>query len=440
MRPFPQGTVRNDSPSAVKEMMHNFSRRAFLKTAGVSIAMPIFDSTPRLLKADVGSERPRRRMVLIDFGLGLHPQNLFPKKSGFDYELTPYLDVLRDFRRDFTVISGVSHPDVDGSHAAMKSFLTAAPKPTSSNFKNSISADQLAAEKIGPVTRFRSLTLTLSSGGLSYSRSGVEIPAEGRPSQLYAKMFLDGNAQDKQKQIQRLKDGRSVMDTVLDQARQIRKQLGSGDGDKLDQYLTAVRETEQSLLKSQAWELKPKPVVDVPAPNDINNGLDIIGRERQMYQMMYLAIQTDSTRLITLLNAGMNAVPLIEGVTQDYHNLSHHGQDPARLAELKIIEVAQLKLFAEFLNKLAATKEEGRSLLDETMVMLGSDLGNGSNHDNHNLPIILAGGGFRHGQHLAFDQKKNTPLANLFVSMLQRLGLEIDKFASSTGTMTGLDA
>jgi Protein of unknown function (DUF1552) len=421
-------------------MRQKMNRRVFLKGAGISIALPLLGSRGHSLRADGGPGNLRRRMVLIDFGLGLHAQNLFPKKSGFDYESTPYLDVLKDFRSNLTVISGVSHPDVDGGHLARKSFLTGAPKPLSPSFKNSISVDQVAAEQLGNETRFRSLALTLTpQSGLSFSRSGVEVPAESRPSQVFAKLFLDGNAKEKQKRIQQLRDGRSVMDSVLDQARSMRNRLGTKEAETLDQYLTAVRETEQSLVKAAAWDFKKKPFVDVSAPQDINNPADIVGRERLMYQMMHLAIQTDSTRVISFYNPGINAVPLISGVTQDYHNLSHHGQDPSRLAELKIIELEQLKLFAEFLEKLAATKEEGKSLLESTMVMLGSDLGNASSHDNHNLPIILAGGGFRHGRHLAFDQRQNYPLANLFVLMLQRLGLEIEKFASSTGTMSGID-
>ena len=133
-------------------------------------------------------------------------------------------------------------------------------------------------------------------------------------------------------------------------------------------------------------------------------------------------------------------MPPIPGVTQDYHNLSHHGQDAERLAQLKVVELQQMKVFAEFLGKLRGTQEVGGTLLGNTMVLLGSDLENASSHDNHNLPIILAGGGFKHGQHLAFDKTNNYPLPNLFISMLQRLGLETDKFASSTGSMTGIEA
>ena len=415
-------------------------RRTFLRGAGVAMSLPLLDAMLPS-RARAAAAPPRRRMVLIDLGFGLHAPNLFPKTTGRDYELTPYLEVIRDFRDDFTIISGASHPDVDGGHLAAKSFLTAAPKPTSANFKNSISLDQLAAEQIGLQTRFASLTLTLMDGrGLSYSRSGVEVPAEGRPSQLFAKLFLDGKPQEKQRQVQRLKDGQSVMDVVLGKAQAIERRLGARDREKLDQYFTAVRATEQRLIKAEAWEQKPKPHVDAPPPSDITNTADVIGRARLMFDMVHLALATDSTRLITFYNPGVNAVPPIAGVTQDYHNLSHHGQDEERLAQLKVVELEQMKIFAEFLAKLRDGHEGEGTLLDETMVLLSSDLGNGNSHDNRNLPVILAGGGFRHGQHLAFDANNNYPLPNLFVTMLQRLGIETDRFATSTCTMRGLEA
>lgn len=417
--------------------MPSLNRRTFLKGAGVALSLPLLDAMVPVRAAE--ALLAKRRMVLIDLGFGLHAPNLFPTKAGKDYESTPYLDVLREYREQFTIISGTSHPDVDGGHHAAKSFLTCAPKPTSASFKNSISLDQFAAEKIGPETRFSSLTLSLMDGrGISYSRSGGEIPSDAKPSQLFAKLFLEGKPDEKQRQVERLKDGQSVMDAVLEKAKSMQMRVSPRDRDRLDQYFTAVRATEARLVKAEAWEQKPKPQVDAKPPQDIANGADVIGRSRLMFDMMHLALQTDSTRIITLYNPGMNAVPPIPGVTQDYHNLSHHGQDEKRLAELKIVELLQMQVFAEFLDKLKKTKEADGTLLDRSMVMLGSDLGNASSHDNHNLPIILAGGGFKHGQHLAFDTANNYPLPNLFVSMLQRLGLEVDKFASSTGTMTGL--
>lgn len=416
-------------------------RRTFLRGAGVAMALPLLDAMrPAIGRAAQASEsKPRRRMVMIDLGFGLHAPNLFPEKAGRDYETTPYLDAIQDFREQFTIISGTSHPDVDGGHHAAKSFLTAAPKPTAANFKNTISLDQFAAEQIGLETRFASLTLSMSSGrGLSYSRSGVELPSESRPSQLFARLFLEGKPEEKQRQMQRLQDGRSVMDAVLENARRMQQRLGARDREKLDQYFSAVRATEQRLVKSQDWELRPKPRVDAAAPQDISNTADVIGRAKLMFDMTCLALETDSTRIVTLYNPGVNAVPPIAGVTQDYHNLSHHGRDEERLAQLKIVELEQMRIFGEFLGKLRDAQEDGAPLLDRTMVLLGSDLGNGSSHDNHNLPILVAGGGFRHGQHLAFDRDNNYPLPNLFVSMLQQLGLEVDRFASSTGTMTGL--
>lgn len=418
----------------------NLDRRGFLKAAGVALALPVMDVSPLRVSAQSKSEPPRRRMVLIDLTFGLHAPNFFPKKAGRDYELTPYLQVLKEFRNDFTVISGVSHPEVDGGHMARVSFLTAAPRPLSPSFKNSISVDQVAAARIGDKTRFSSLSLSSLTGtSISFTHTGVEIPPDRSPAALFAKLFLDGTEQERQRQIQKLKDGQSVMDSVLDQAKRMQKRMGTSHGEKLDQYFTAVRETEQALLKSEAWQLKPKAKVNVPPPKDITDSSDIIGRSRLMYDLMHLALQTDSTRLITFLNSGINGVPVIDGVTQDYHALSHHAQVESRLAELKLIEEAQLKVFGEFLQKLRSTKEEGATLLDNTMVLLGSEMGNANSHDCYNLPTIIAGGGFKHGQHLAFNTKDNYPLPNLFVTMLQRLGLEIDKFASSTGTMRGLE-
>lgn len=415
------------------------NRRAFLRGTGVAMALPMLDAM--LSGRASAAEMSKRRMVLIDLGFGLHAPNLFPQKTGRDYEMTPYLEVIRDFREAFTIISGTSLPDVDGGHFAAKSFLTGAPKPTSASFKNTISLDQLAAENLGLQTRFSSLTLSLMAGrGISYSRSGAEIPSETRPAQLFARLFLEGKPAEKQQQIQRLKDGQSVMDAVMGNAQTMQGRLSPRDRDKLDQYFTAVRAAEQRLAKAEAWETKPKPHVEAKPPQDIPNTADVIGRARLMFDMIHLALQTDSTRLITLYNPGVNAVPPIAGVTQDYHNLSHHGQDEERLAQLKIVELEQMKVFGEFLMKLKATRESDGTLLDHTMVFLGSDLGNGSSHDNHNLPIILAGGGFRHGQHLAFNKDNNYPLSKLYVSMLQRLGLEIDRFASTSGTMTGLQA
>ncbi len=417
---------------------HRISRRTFLRGAGVTLALPLLDAMlPRL--AHAANEAPRR-LICINTTLGLRTENLFPSKAGPDYELTPYLEAIKDFRSDFTLCSGLSHPQVDGGHAAEVSYLTAAPHPNADGFKNTISLDQYAIERLVPDTRIASLALaSASSRSLSFTRSGVLIPAEERPSRVFKNMFVEGTAAEVKTQVRNLQQGQSIMDTVLEEAKDFQRNLGKTDRDKLDEYFTSVREVEVRMIKGQDWAKRPKPKVDAPVPVDIPNSTEVPKRVRLMIDLMHLALQTDSTRIITFALNGLNAVPIIEGVTQDWHNLSHHGQDPAKLAELRIVEIQQMKLFGELLAKLKDTQEQGKTLLDRTTILFGSNLGNASSHDNKNMPIILAGGGFKHGQHLAFDPTKHPPLCNLYVNMLQSLGIEADKFGSSTGTLTGLD-
>lgn len=412
------------------------SRRTFLRASGVAVGLPFLEAVQG--NAVAAESTIRRRMVAINVGLGIHAPNLIPTTSGRDYELTPYLKVIGDYRDSFTVISGVSHPEVGGGHLSGKSYLTAAKHPNSAGFKNSISIDQYAAEQLGAETRYGSLSLTSSGPGLSWSRAGVEVPAESRPSRVFQQLFLAGKPQEQAAQLQRLQDGQSVLDVVLQKAKRMEPRLAGRDREKLDQYFDAVREAERRLAKAEAWEARPKPHVAAEPPQDENDSTRIAERMRLMYDMMHLAIQTDSTRFITYYFTGMNQVPSISGVDIDYHNLSHHGKDPAKLAQLAIVESEVMKAFGNFLKQLAESEEAGSSLLDRTMVLFGSNLGNASSHDTKNMPIILAGGGFRHGQHLAFDQQNNYPLPNLYVSMLQRLGLETESFASATGTMNGL--
>ena len=423
-------------------MPNPIDRRSFLRSSGVAIALPALDamvSRRQVVAAEGSGVDVPRRMVAINVGLGLHVPNLYPEMSGRDYKITPYLEPLRDLKNNFTVISGASHPEVDGGHHSEKSFLTAIPHPNSAGFRNSISIDQIAAEKIGIKTRYAYLCLSLAGRGLSWSRSGVEIPSATRPSGVFARMFLEGKADEKARTIQQLKDGQSIMDSVLAEAKSMNCRLGVRDRQKLDQFFTAVRSTETRLQKQESWEHRPKPQVDAKPPRDITDRTDIIGKARLMYDMMYLALQTDSTRLITFFKNGINAVPQISGVKSDYHNLSHHGRDPDKIAELAIIELEQFSALADFVRRLHETSEGESTLLERTMVLFGSNLGNASSHNTLNMPIVLAGGGFRHGQHLAFDRKQNYPLPNLFVSMLQRLGIETDSFVTSTGTMRGLE-
>lgn len=403
---------------------------------GVGVALPTLDAMTLPRASATAQAKPPRRMIAINIPLGFHSPNFFPDKVGKDYKLSPYLKLAAPLRNQFTVFSGVSHPEVDGGHSAEKSFLTCAPHPGSRNFKNTISLDQFVARRIGQHTRFASLTL--GDHSLSWSANGVSIPTEGSPDKTFAKLFLRGSDKQVAAQKQRLRDGQSIMDAVLEDAKAMQSKVSKADRDKLDQYFTAVRQTERELVKAQTWADTPKPVVDAKPPARVDSA-DVTGRLAAYYGVMRLALQTDSTRVITVGGNGGGLVPPLKGVEQGYHGLSHHGKNPAMIAQLEIVERETMQAWVDFVTTLHDTTEGDGTLLDHTQILLGSNLGNASGHITTNLPIILAGGGFRHGQHLAFDTKNNYPLANLFVSMLQRMGVDVDRFGSSTGTMRGLD-
>lgn len=417
-------------------------RRHFLRAAGISLALPMFDD---FLPRTRGAEKPAlvpRRMICICAPLGLHPAYFFPQKSGRDYELTPYLELLKDHRDDFTVISGLSHTGMSPgfAHQASASFLTGMPGAGRPGFRNAISLDQFAAQHIGDRTRFPSLVLSGEGAGLSWTRTGALIPANTSPSRVFSRLFLDESTDEQQVQERRLADGRSILDDVRDQADGLRSELGRNDRDKLDEYLTSVRELEQRLVKDEYWVRSPKPKVTAEVPKDIPNQADLIGRTQLLFDLTHLALQTDSTRLVTIMLGGSTYVPPIQGVNLGHHDLSHHGKDPGKLEQLKIVEVETMKTLRDLLIRLKQTREDNANLLDRTIVFLGSNLGDGSSHSVKNLPVLVAGGGFQHGQHLPFDPQNPPPLCNLYVSMLQRLGIETDKFATSTGTLTGLEA
>ena len=415
-------------------------RRKFLQGTGVALTLPMLDAF--LPRARGEAVKPSgKKMVCICTSLGLHAPFLFPEETGADYTPTPYLELLKEHRKDFTLFSGLSHPDQTGAngHTSEMTWLTSARFPGLGAFKNTVSLDQLAAEKIGLQTRYPSLVLGTGSPSLSYTRGGVMIPAESRPSRVFAKLFLDGSPADMKRQVQRLREGQSIMDTVSEEARRFTRRVGAADRDKLDEYFTSVRELEQRLVQSEAWVQKPKPKIDAEPPLDITNGSELIGRMQLLFDLIPLALQSDSTRLITIFLQGANAVPPVSGVTIDHHNLSHHGQEPDKLAQLRRVETEQFRVFSGLIDKLKRKQEGGAALLDDTMVLFGSNLGNANSHDTRNLPILLAGGGFKLGGYTAFDAQKNAPLCNLYVSMLQQLGIETAAFGSSTGTLSGLN-
>jgi hypothetical protein len=414
---------------AISVTRAHLTRRTFLRGAGVALALPWLESM-----APASQGQPAavpRRMVAIETNMGILPQFFFPARAGRDYALTPYLEKLARLRDKVTVFSGVSHPGVTGAHAAEKCFLTGTPHPERGGFRNGISLDQFAAERVGTHTRFPSLVAAMSSENnqtLSFTRSGAPIPAERSPNRLFRRLFLQGRADEIAATVEALRQERSMLDFVADQARRLNRSLTPADRQRLDEYLTSVRELEQRLHSLEEWEHRPRPRVNAQPPQDIDDAREFVRKTQLMFDVIKLALETDSSRIISLF---------ID--TTVIHNLTHHGNRPEVIAELRAKEEGQFDVLAAFLQSLNDTREQGQTLLDRTMVLYGTCMGSANSHANTNLPVLIAGGGFRHGQHLAFDQQNNYPLTNLFVSMLQRLGIETNEFSTGRGTFRGLE-
>ncbi|MFO0960147.1 MAG: DUF1552 domain-containing protein [Isosphaeraceae bacterium] len=421
------------------------SRRTFLRGAGVALSLPLLDAMRPAFARSI--EPAPRRMLAVCNNLGVLPDQFFPEgNGGRDYTPSPYLELLSGYRDRFTVFSGISHPDVDGGHPADNCFLTAAPHPGNAGFRNTISLDQYAAERVGHLTRFPSLTLGVNVArgqrSLSWTGTGALIPCEEKASDVFKKLFLQGSPEEVRAQVKRLDRGRSVMDAVAGQLGDLKRGLGGPDRDRLDQYLSGVRDLEKRLEAAKEWEGRAKPKVDAEPPIDPADPKAYMEKVRIMYDLARLAFETDSTRFVTLMLDSVNS-PAIEvdghEISEGYHNLSHHAKSATKLEQLKQVDREHMKLLAGLFGAMKAHREGEETLLDRAMVLYGSNLGNANTHVTTNLPVILAGGGFKHAGHLAFDTSRNYPLPNLYVSMLQRLGLETDRFASSTGTMRGLE-
>ncbi len=407
------------------------SRRTFLRGSGITLALPLLDAMhPRAGAAATADSAVPRRMVCIQTNQGIMPQFFFPERAGRDFALTPYLEKLAAHRDQITVLSGVSLPGVTGGHQAEKCFITGTPHPDQNGFRNEISLDQFAAERIGNLTRHPSLVLAMTTENktLSYTRNGSPIPAESSPKKVFQRLFVQGKPEEVAATVEALRQGRSMMDFLREETSRFNRSLSHDDKSRLDQYLTSVRDLEQRMHTSEAWEQKPKPVVSEKQPDDIAEGLRFVDKTAQMFALIKLALETDSTRIVSLF---------ID--TTVIHNITHHGNRPEVVAELRGHEEGQFRVLNDFLSGLAGAQETGATLLDRTQVLYGTCMGSANSHSNVNLPVLIAGGGFKHGQHLAFDTKNNHNLATLYVSMLQRLGIATDTFATAQTTMRGLE-
>ena len=446
------------------------SRRHFLRGAGAAMALPLLDAmTPlRVAAAEAAASRPRRS-VFVYIPNGVNGMTWQVTKPGRGFELSPALRPLEKLRDEFTVFSGLHHPNGLGqAHVCADTWLTGAKIDAQSarQYHNTVSCDQLMAEVTSPHTRFASLELSISPGTgqpnnsttLAFSRDGVPLPAEDNPRVVFDRLF-GAEAGGVAARRLGLNKRRSVLDAVLEEAKSLRLGLGADDRSKLDEYLHSVRDVEQRTARLDAWLDRPKPKVD-GAPFQRNVSKDQAGDYyRTMYDLIVLALRTDMTRVVTYMSGSEGnglAIPEI-GITQSRHQLSHHGGDPEVLARLAKSDAFLMQQFGYFLGKLRTELDGGEPLLDRTMVLFGSGMSYGHSHSNSNLPILLAGGrglGLKHGQHVDYNRPaggdykldygewldlcgkprdEKARLSNVMLTMLQKMGVETERFVDSLG-------
>jgi hypothetical protein len=433
--------------------MKHMHRRQLLQAAGVSISLPCF---PSLGIVKAGNDKSgqanasKKRMVCIGNMLGFHPEAFWPKAAADesttglnetrDFELNRSTAPLGAIRDRMTMIRGLDH-GTNGGHFSIHAFLSGVRQiDAKSKPDANVTIDQYAADHVAGLTRFPTLTIGSESGihggcQLSWTRTGTRVPPVPGPEQLFRLLFTSASGQDKLAVADRFKLQGSILDMVKNDADRYQRKLNQQDRNKLDEYLTSVRDVEKRIGLRRNWIDIPKPNAPFVAPKNSNMVDDL----PLLYDLIALALQTDSTRIATL-EIGGDFNPRDLGINGDYHALSHHGQLEDRIESLIKLETYQIEQFVRFIKKLSAIEESGQPLLEQTIVLFGSGMGNANSHTNTNLPVLLAGGGFKHGRMLAFDQKSKhrPPLTNLFVSMLQQFGIETDQFASSTGSLRGL--
>lgn len=445
------------------------SRRTFLRGTGVALTLPLLEGMLSRTVSAAEKELPRR-LVCFYVPNGVCNAEWIPAAAGPKSPLSPSLQVLKDFKDDFTVISGICHPHVEPGHAGGDTFLTGVNLSATPgcDYKNAISVDQVAAEHFSKSTRFPSLVLSRRGGTgaaratftMSYSREGLPLAAENNPRLVFERLFQDTNPNARAAMKQRYAEERSILDMVQDSTRALNRRLGRTDQQKLDEYLTAVRAVEGQVRRSESWIDVPRPKVEAGDLNlDVSHtsGEDLQQYLRTMFDLIFLAFRSDTTRVATFQIAPEVAnhpfTPFL-GFPDAYHGLSHHGGDPDALSKLAKIDRFHLEQLAAFLGKLKAAEESDGSMLDRTLIVYGSAMNNGERggHYGTNIPVLLAGGrklGVRQGQHLAYKQpdhktyKDNPaapPLSNLFRTVLDRLQVPVKEFADSTGDISELSS
>jgi hypothetical protein len=428
----------------------HINRRDVLRGLGVSVALPFLEG----MTLATENKKPTPRMCFNYFHYGVpmprddHPDRQkhgwFPTGAGKEFNITGTHKSLEPFKKKLTYFGGLSHPlgrRVPG-HKGGDVYLTGA-DISGSKYRQSISIDQVAANAIGDQTRFSSLVFS-SAGGvnrpyrshtLSYDKDGRPIPSEHRPKEIFQRLFGTEDASSKKAIRNSLDNQASILDTILEEASSLESRLGSRDQQKLDEYLSSVREVEKRVVRAQDWLDIQKPKVD---PSEVNldaNPEDAKEFLRSKYDLILLAFQTDSSRIATYQTAGETGLgperqyPLAAGINKDSHKVSHEKQNYEQWSKYSQFLVEQ---HAYFLDRLGSIQEGEGTLLDHTMVLYGSCTS--STHLTRNYPLVLAGGsnlGIQHGQYRKYSE--NVPLSNLFVTLLDRMNVPVPAFKDSTG-------
>lgn len=442
-----------------------FGRRAFLRgAAGTLLALPALESlAPAPARADEpgqGGEPPR--LILLFVPNGKHMPDWTPAQEGPGFELPWLLEPLAAYRDDLLLLSGLaldgarSHGDGPGDHArAAGAFLTGAHpfKTGGSGIRNGVSVDQVAARQLGARTRFPSLELGCEpskqggscdsgyscaySSNIAWRSPTAPVAKEINPRRVFERLFVDGEARLTPEERARRRRGRlRVLDHVLEDSRRLRGQLGAEDRSKLDEYLESVRELERRLNRA-ADDGEPEVGIDPPAGVPADHGEHI----RLLHDLSVLAFRNDLTRVVTFMvgNAGSNRTYPELGIHEGHHRLSHHGNEADKIEKIRAINRWHVEQLAHLLGRLREAPAGEGTLLDRTLVVYGSAIADGNRHAHHDLPILLAGGrglGLTPGRHLRFP--RDTPLCNLYLSLLQRVGVRQQAFGDSTGPLHGL--